>query len=112
MNGIGIDITELRKRLGWSLDDMGRYFGVSAAAVSKWESGKGKPDPVNIAILYQLWDLTEKRLREEARRQLGERLKIALITGGIAAGLMFLFTSLADEEPSEEEYDENEEPLE
>lgn len=43
INNIGMNISYLRKQKGSTQDELARYVGVSAQAVSKWENG-GVPD--------------------------------------------------------------------
>ena len=102
---IDVNIEELRHRLGWSLEDMARYFGVTGATVSRWQSGKSHPDSINRVLLLQLWNLTEQRDKEERRQKLGESLKGALLAGGIAGGLALLFHYLTEEEDEESSTD-------
>ena len=43
MNNIGLNISTLRKEKGVTQEDLAKYVGISAQAVSKWENG-GVPD--------------------------------------------------------------------
>ena len=49
-------ITELRKRSGWSQEELAGRLGVSRQAVSKWESAASIPDLDKILKLSQLFD--------------------------------------------------------
>ena len=41
-------LQELRKKAGYSQEQVAELLGLSRQAVSKWESGQGKPDIDNI----------------------------------------------------------------
>ena len=43
MNNIGLNILALRRKKGITQEELAKYVGVSAQAVSKWENG-GVPD--------------------------------------------------------------------
>lgn len=85
-----IDIRELRTRLGWSLADFGKHFGVTPQAVLKWERGQSRPNDFAMATMIQL----KRRLDEISDNQKDkfiEELRTALLVGGILAMLTFLF---------------------
>ena len=54
-DGIGLNILALRKQKGTTQEELARYAGVSAQAVSKWENG-GVPD---IELLPKIADYFE-----------------------------------------------------
>ncbi len=59
-------ITELRKRSGWSQEELAGPAGVSRQAVSKWESAASIPDLDKILKLSQLFDVsTDTLLKDE-----------------------------------------------
>ena len=59
-------ITELRKRSGWSQEELAGRLGVSRQAVSKWESAASIPDLDKILKLSQLFDVsTDTLLKDE-----------------------------------------------
>lgn len=48
----------LRKRAGYSQEEVAEKIGVSRQAVGKWESGESMPDVSNCAALAQLYEVT------------------------------------------------------
>lgn len=59
-------ITNLRKRAGWSQEELAHQLGVSRQAVSKWESGASIPDLDKILRLSQLFEVsTDYLLRDD-----------------------------------------------
>lgn len=59
-------IIELRKRSGWSQEDLAERLGVSRQAVSKWESAASIPDLGKILKLSQLFGVsTDTLLKDE-----------------------------------------------
>ena len=44
IDSMGKTIADLRKQKGVSQEEMSRYLGVTAQAISKWECGKNYPD--------------------------------------------------------------------
>lgn len=84
------DIRELRKRLGWSLAEFGRHFGVSPQAVLKWERGDARPSDFALATMIQL-NRRLNALSEKQKHEFINGLKTALLTGGILALLAYLF---------------------
>ena len=55
---LGDKITNLRKKAGWSQEELAHQLGVSRQAVSKWESGQSLPDLEKVALLCQCLDTT------------------------------------------------------
>lgn len=51
-------IVELRKRNGWSQEDLAEKINVSRQAISKWEGGTAQPDASNILQLSKLFGVT------------------------------------------------------
>ena len=87
------EIKQLRKRLGWSLADFGRYFGVTAQAVLKWERGTAQPNDFALAAMVQLRSRLESAKGKKEKQKFINGLKHALLTGGIVALLAYLFNS-------------------
>lgn len=84
------EIKQLRKDLGWSQTDMGRYFGFTDTAIRKWENGLAKPSDVVTATLIQL----QRQLNDRKQKQRDEFIRglaAAFITGGIVAFLAYTF---------------------
>lgn len=51
-------IVELRKRKGWSQEDLAEKINVSRQAISRWEGGTAQPDASNILQLSKLFGVT------------------------------------------------------
>lgn len=59
-------ITELRKKSGWSQEELANQLGVSRQSVSKWESGASIPDLDRILKLSQIFGVsTDYLLKDE-----------------------------------------------
>ena len=59
-------ITMLRKRNGWSQEELAEKLGVSRQAVSKWESGVSLPDLDRMVKMSQLFCVsTDYLLKDE-----------------------------------------------
>ncbi|MCI8375202.1 MAG: helix-turn-helix domain-containing protein [Lachnospiraceae bacterium] len=59
-------ITELRKKHGWSQEELAGQLGVSRQAVSKWESASAIPDLERILKMSQIFEVsTDYLLKEE-----------------------------------------------
>jgi transcriptional regulator with XRE-family HTH domain len=84
-------IKQLRKDLGWSLAEFGRYFGVTAQAVLRWERGSARPNDVVMATMIQLQRRFHGLREKEQIEQFKQGVKAALLTGGIIALLSYLF---------------------
>lgn len=85
------EITQLRQQLGWSLASFGKYFGVTAQAVLKWERGTAKPNDFAMAAMIQLKKRLDHAVKEKQKQQFINGLRRALLTGGVIALLTFLF---------------------
>lgn len=60
-------ITELRKKNGWSQEDLASQLGVSRQSVSKWESGQSIPDLERILRMSEIFGVTtDHLLKDEA----------------------------------------------
>ena len=55
---LGDKITNLRKKAGWSQEELAHQLGVSRQAVSKWESVSSIPDLDKILRLSQLFEVS------------------------------------------------------
>ena len=59
-------IIDLRKKCGWSQEEMAEKLGVSRQAVSKWESAQSIPDLERVIAMSQLFSVsTDYLLKEE-----------------------------------------------
>ncbi len=55
---IGKNITALRKDAGMTQEDLANQIGVSAQAVSKWETGVSMPDILLLPVIADVFDIT------------------------------------------------------
>ena len=71
-------ITVLRKRNGWSQEDLAEKLGVSRQSISKWESAQSTPDLNRILAMSALFDVsTDTLLKDEEELQ-----ELPALTGG------------------------------
>lgn len=85
------EIIQLRQQLGWSLASFGKYFGVTAQAVLKWERGTALPNDFAMAAMIQLKKRLDHAVKEKQKQEFINGLRRALLTGGVIALLTFLF---------------------
>ena len=63
-------IIKLRKKNGWSQEELAEQMHVSRQSVSKWESGTSIPDLNKILLLSQIFDVsTDYLLKEEVEER-------------------------------------------
>ena len=71
-------ITVLRKRNGWSQEELAEKLGVSRQSISKWESAQSTPDLNRILAMSALFDVsTDTLLKDEEELQ-----ELPVVTGG------------------------------
>ena len=63
---LGKRILYHRKRLGLTQDQLAERMGVTAQAVSKWESGASDPSTSNLLALARLYGVSAEELLREA----------------------------------------------
>lgn len=64
-------IMELRKRNGWSQEDLAERLNVSRQSVSKWEGGASIPDIDRIIAMSRLFDVsTDYLLKDDLEKEL------------------------------------------
>ena len=98
-------LQELRKKAGYSQEQVAEQLGLSRQAVSKWESGQGKPEIDNIVKLMELYGVSadyillgienstptpateKKKLSKEYRRAIG---CIAMIAATALITVLFI----------------------
>lgn len=51
-------LQELRKKAGYSQEQVAEMLGLSRQAISKWESGQGKPEIDNIVKLTEIYHVS------------------------------------------------------
>ena len=57
-NNFSNKLTELRKKKGYSQEELAEKLGLSRQAISKWERGESSPDMENIVQLTKIYDLS------------------------------------------------------
>ena len=63
-------IISLRKKAGWSQEELAEKMGVSRQAISKWEGALSVPDMNRILKLSELFDVsTDYLLRDEMEEE-------------------------------------------
>ncbi len=69
-------IMQLRKKNGWSQEELAEQMKVSRQSVSKWESGSSIPDLNKILLLAQIFDVsTDYLLKDELG--VAEQMKVS-----------------------------------
>ncbi len=51
-------LCDLRKKAGYSQEQLAELLGISRQAISKWESGQGNPDIDNIIKLTKIYQVS------------------------------------------------------
>lgn len=59
-------IIELRKKNGWSQEQLGEQLGVSRQSVSKWETGLSQPELENILQMSEIFGVSTDYLLKES----------------------------------------------
>ena len=71
----------LRKKQGWSQEELANCLNISRQSISKWESGQSQPDIDKIILLSQLFQVTTDYLlldqENEEHRQIGIYLSLS-----------------------------------
>ena len=57
----------LRKKAGWSQEELAERLNVSRQSVSKWESGRADPSTTNLIALAKLLDVPPEDLLRSTR---------------------------------------------
>lgn len=65
-------IMDLRKKKGWSQEELAERLGVTRQSVSKWESGQSVPDLNKIVFMSDLFGVTTDYLLKEDKPELEE----------------------------------------
>ena len=61
-------IINLRKKAGWSQDELASKLNVTRQSVSKWENGSSDPNTSNLIALSKLYKISPEELLECATR--------------------------------------------
>lgn len=59
-------IMDLRKKSGWSQEELAEKLGISRQSVSKWETGESMPDLDKIIRMSELWNVSTDYLLKES----------------------------------------------
>ena len=62
-------IMNLRKKSGWSQEELADRLGISRQSVSKWETGESVPDIDKIIRMSELWNVSTDYLLKEDEAQ-------------------------------------------
>ncbi len=65
---IGATIAQLRKKIGFTQQDLAEHLNVSNRAVSKWENGQGYPDIAHFPVLANLFGVSVDYLMGGAKK--------------------------------------------
>lgn len=80
-------IMELRKKAGWSQEELAAQLGVSRQSVSKWEVSQSMPDMEKIVQLSRLFNVTtDYLLKDEIEELEASRASSGASGGGSAVG--------------------------
>ena len=82
----GNRIFALRKQAGLSQSDLAKRMGVTDKAVSKWETGKAKPNTNTIRKLAAFFQLDIRELLDLRDAKQSKKITKIVITGGPCAG--------------------------
>jgi len=85
--GIGVSLRRYRNWYGLKQSDVGRVLGVNLAAVSKWETGRARPDIDQLATLAQLFDVTEQELLHPSEIKWSPSQRALLEEAGVMQGV-------------------------
>ena len=66
--GLGEKISQYRRSLGISQEELGARLGVSRQAVSKWETNTATPDMANLIALAREFQVSVAELTETDRK--------------------------------------------
>lgn len=64
VSDLNTNLREVRTKKGLSQNDVAERLGITRQAVSRWETGHTTPDPDNLALLSQLYDMPIAELLE------------------------------------------------
>jgi len=90
-------IAQLRKKLGWSQEELAEKMNVSRQSVSKWESTNSIPDLNKIILLAEIFDVsTDSLLKDnvEVLDPLSENLEAGVIKISLEKALAYVENKL------------------
>ena len=62
-------IYSLRKKSGWSQDELADKLSVSRQSVSKWETGDSVPEPTKLLALAKIFSVTTDYLLDDSKQE-------------------------------------------
>lgn len=62
-------LLDLRRRKGWSQEELGNKLDVSRQTISKWEIGATTPELENLVMLSEIFDISIDELVDNPRTQ-------------------------------------------
>lgn len=65
----GEKIYTLRKKFGWSQDELGDKLSVSRQSVSKWETGESVPEPAKLLAIAKLFSVSTDYLLDDSEQE-------------------------------------------
>lgn len=81
------ELSQLRKRLGWTQAELGAFFGVSYVSVSRWENrGVGETE-ARKAVVRMLGRLVDSESGQSEWLRLGDALREAGVVKTVTAGV-------------------------
>lgn len=87
-------IRKLREDSGLTYQYFSNMFAVTPQTVVNWETGKSIPSQYHLAGLLQLRSKVDKeRQKAKSTDDISNNIKTILITGGIVALLVWLFSN-------------------
>ncbi len=101
-------LQELRKKAGYSQEQAAEMLGISRQAVSKWETGQGKPEIDNIIKMKEIYNvssdyilfgteqkaITPKPEKKNLSKEYREAIGIIAIVGATAVITVLFITAL------------------
>jgi len=72
---LGKKLSNRRKMLGWTQQQLGEYLNLSAQAVSKWENDLAEPDIITLKALANLYSVTLDELINNDNEDFAHRLQ-------------------------------------
>ncbi len=107
-------LQDLRKKAGYSQEQLAELLGISRQAISKWESGQGNPDIENIVKLTKIYQVSADYIllgrednpspqteqtplppKKELSPEMRKALAIITVTAGFAVITVLFITALS-----------------
>lgn len=103
-------LQDLRRKAGYSQEQLAGLLGLSRQAVSKWEAGQGKPDIDNIIKLTEIYHVSADFIllgvpdkdesppppeKRELPREYRRAIQVSAIVAAAALATVLLITALS-----------------